>query len=119
MDIVSLIITLLLALLVLFIVVRLPLAIVGNLRTGQRFRESLAEALDRLRLSRMLGHLGIDRNAYLHTQPGVTIRNHMSRCDGCNEKARCDQVLDSGADAETESLGFCANIDDLKTLPRQ
>lgn len=119
MDLTSLIIAVPLVLLMLYLLVRLPLAIVGNLRAGHRFRESLAASLDQLRLSRMLGHLGINRQEYLHTQSGLTIQNHMTRCDGCDEKARCDQVLDSETKADTESLGFCANIDDLKALPRQ
>lgn len=119
MDIVSLIIAVLLAAMMLFLLVRLPLAIFGNLRTGQKFRDGLADTLDKLRLSRMLRHLGIEPNAYLHNQPGVTIRNHIARCDGCGEKARCDQVLDAADTPDTDSLGFCANIDDLKVIPRQ
>lgn len=116
MDILSLVITLLLAALLLYLVVRLPLAILGNLRAGHRFREGLATALDDLRLSRMLGFLGIDKDAYLHREQAVDIKKHMQRCDACDEKSRCDQVLEGGQEADTESLGFCANIDDLKSM---
>ena len=116
MDIASLVITVVLALLMLFLLVRLPLAIIGNLRAGHRFREGLANALDELRLSRMLAFLGIDRDEYLHGQQGLEIRKHMEKCDGCDEKARCDQALESDKAASVESLGFCANIEDLKTI---
>ena len=116
MDIVSLIITLLLALLMLYLLVRLPLAILGNLRSGHRFREGLAEALGELRLARMLKYLGIDSAAYLHKEQALEIRKHMERCDNCDAKARCDQVLGEDTPAEVESLGFCANIDDLKEM---
>ena len=116
LDIASLVITLLLSLLMLFLLVRLPLAILGNLRMGHRFREGLADSLDKLRLSRMLTFLGIERADYLHGQQGLEIKKHMEKCDACDAKSRCDQVLDSAEPAPVESLGFCANIDDLKTL---
>ena len=116
MDIVSLAITVLLAALMLYLVVRLPLAILGNLRAGHRFRQGLGAALDELRLSRMLGYLGIDKAKYLHLESSVEIQKHMQRCNACEDKEACDQVLDSDAPAVTESLGFCANIDDLKSI---
>jgi hypothetical protein len=110
------IITLLLALLMLYLLVRLPLAILGNMRAGQRFREGLAEALNELRLARMLKYLGIDSAAYLHEQQALDIQQHMERCDNCDAKQRCDQVLKEAAPADVESLGFCANIEDLKDI---
>ncbi len=116
MDIASVIITFLLAALMLYLLVRLPLAILGNLRAGHRFRQGLAAALDELRLSRMLSFLGIDRAEYLHKEQAVEIQKHMERCDACDAKGRCDQVLDEGGEAEVDALGFCANIDDLKTM---
>jgi hypothetical protein len=119
LDLTSLIITVLLAALMLYLFVRLPLAILGNLKAGHRFREGLADALGELRLSRMLGYLGIDSARYLHRQQALTIRRHLERCDNCDAKARCDEVLEEGGPAEVESLGFCANIDDLKTIRKE
>ncbi len=116
MDPVSWIIAVPVALVMLYLMVRLPLAIVGNLRTGHRFRQRLAASLEQLRLARMLGYLGIDGSAYLHEQPAVDIQKHMQRCADCDAKPTCDQVLNQGGSAEVESLGFCANIEDLKTL---
>ena len=116
MDILSLIITLLLATLMLYLLVRLPLAIFRNLRAGHRFRQGLAAALGELRLARMLGYLGIDKDAYLHKEQALEIKKHMERCDACDAKSRCDEVLDEAKPAAVESLGFCANIDDLKTM---
>jgi len=120
-DIASLIITLLLAGLMLYLLVRLPLAILGNLRDGHRFREGLAKALDELRLARMLKYLGIDSAAYLHKEQALEIQKHMERCDACDAKEHCDQVLEEAATPDVESLGFCANIEDLKEMrdPRQ
>lgn len=116
MDIVSLIITLLLAVLMLYLLVRLPLAILGNLRAGHRFRKGLATALQELRLARMLSYLGIDSDAYLHRQQALKIKKHMERCDNCGAKSTCDQVLEQAVPADVNSLGFCANIDDLKEM---
>ena len=116
MDIVSLIITLLLAGLMLYLLVRLPLAILGNLRAGHRFRQGLAAALQELRLARMLKYLGIDSDVYLHKEQALEIQKHMERCDNCDAKSTCDQVLEQAAPADVESLGFCANIDDLKEM---
>lgn len=116
MDIVSLILSFALAGLMLYLLVRLPLAILGNLRAGHRFREGLAAALEELRLARMLKYLGIDRAEYLHKQKGLEIQRHMERCDACDAKSRCDEVLEQSAPADVGELGFCANIDDLKTM---
>lgn len=116
MDIASLIITLLLAGLMLYLLVRLPLAILRNLRAGHRFRQGLAAALQELRLARMLTYLGIDSDAYLHKEQALEIQKHMARCDNCDAKSTCDQVLEQAAPADVESLGFCANIDDLKEM---
>ena len=118
MDPTSLIITLLLAALMLVLLVRLPWAILGNLKAGHRFRRGLARALDQLRLSRMLKYLGIDRGEYLHVQSALDIKQQMQRCDDCDAKSRCDEVLETDGPAQTDSLGFCANIDDLKKMRR-
>lgn len=112
----SLIITVLLAALMLYLFVRLPLAILANLRAGHRFREGLAQALDELRLARMLKYLGIDSAAYLHKETALEIQKQMDRCDNCDAKSRCDEVLTEAATPDVESLGFCANIDDLKEM---
>ncbi|MCB1774830.1 MAG: hypothetical protein KDI88_14535, partial [Gammaproteobacteria bacterium] len=98
MDWVSLLIGGILAVMLVLLVVRLPLAIAGNLRAGHRFRKSMAMALDELRLSRMLGHLGIDRDKYLHEESALEIKRHMQRCDACDAKDNCDQALEQDKD---------------------
>lgn len=118
MDIVSLVITLLLGALMLWLAIWLPLAIRGNLRRGHGFREALAQGLGELRLSRMLGHLGIDRAAYLHQAPAVEIKRHMARCEACDSKDACDEALVQPS-TPSDSLGFCANIGDLERMRPQ
>ncbi len=97
---------------VIFLVL-LVVAIVGNLRTGIGFRKGVARQLSALRLDRMLGILGIDRNAYLHGQPIMDIRRQMKRCSGCANTLQCDQVLDGGAGDRTD---FCPNEATLKKV---
>ena len=120
LDLLSLVIGGVLIVMLLLLIFRLPLAIVSNLRAGHRFRKSMAMALDELRLSRMLSHLGIDRDKYLHEESALAIKQHMQRCDACDAKDSCDQALEQHKDrerpADAEQLGFCANIDDLKQI---
>ena len=116
MDIISFIITFVLAILMLYLIVRLPLAMMANLRAGHRFRQGLAEGLEKLRLARMLKYLGIDKAAYLHKEQGIEIKQHMERCDDCDAKNQCDDVLETQSKPNIDNLGFCANIDDLKKM---
>ena len=45
----------------------------------------------------MLKYLGIDSAAYLHKEQALEIQKHMERCDACDAKSRCDQVLEEAA----------------------
>ena len=119
MDIISLVITLLLGVLMLWLAIWLPLAIRGNLRRGHGFREALAQGLGELRLSRMLANIGIDRAAYLHQAPAIDIKRHMARCEACDSKDACDQALAGEDSKPAEALGFCANIEDLERIRPQ
>lgn len=94
---------------VLFLVV----AIFRNLQSGKRYREGIAAQLSRLRLDRMLGIQGIDRNAYLHAQPILGIRDQMKRCSECAKTEQCDQLLDENVGDQAE---FCANDETLKKV---
>jgi hypothetical protein len=116
MDFVSIAITLMLVALVLLLVLRLPMAIAGNLKAGHKFRQSMSMALEELRLARMLRFLGIDKDRYLHQQPASDIAQQMKRCNDCDAKDECDQTLKEQPSANVDSLGFCANIDDLKDI---
>ncbi len=118
MDTMSLLIAVPLVLAIIYVAIRLPMAIGSNLRTGHWFRRQLAKDLDQLRLSRMLRYLGIDEARYLHEQKAVDIKNHMRKCDACDAKNECDEVLQVPAPSSEPGLGFCANIDDLKTIQK-
>ncbi|KHF24440.1 DUF6455 family protein [Solemya velum gill symbiont] len=118
MEIGSMLGVLVLALLVLAVALVMPYAIARNLVTGHTYRNQLDKGLDSLRISNMLGFLGINRSEYLHTQHGVDIQTHMEKCDACEDKELCDDVLSEERQEETD-LGFCANIDDLKRIEEE
>lgn len=118
MEIGSLLGVLALALLVLAVALMMPYAIARNLIDGHSYRDQLDEGLDSLRISNMLGFLGINRAEYLHMQQGVDIQTHMAKCDACEDKELCDDVLSDERQAETD-LSFCANIDDLKEIEEE
>jgi hypothetical protein len=116
MDIGSLLGTLVLAALVMGVIVLMPIAIGRNLLRGHAYRERIDGELSGLRLSKMLGFLGIDRMNYLHKQQAVAIRDHMKKCDACGDKAQCDDVLGAEQAAPEVDLSFCANIDSLQAI---
>lgn len=90
-------------------------AIVFNLRVGRRYRESLARDIDRLRLSRMLGALGIDVTGYLHNERILDIRQQMGRCSDCARTTECDERL-AGGSVDAQDIGFCNNEQALQQI---
>ena len=90
-------------------------AIVFNLNVGRKYRRSLAQDIDKLRLSRMLATLGIDVTRYLHREPILDIQQQMKRCSECDRTTECDGHL-AADDINAEQLDFCANEQSLKTL---
>ena len=96
-------------------VVLLALAIIRNLKVGKRYREGIARQLSKLRLARMLGIHHIDRDAYLHTQPILGIRDQMKRCSECASTKACDKLLDEGIGDQSE---FCENDETLRKVKK-
>jgi hypothetical protein len=118
MNIVSLLVAGMLGLMAAVFAVWLFIAIIFNLRVGIRYRKSLVEEFERLRLSRMLEALGVDVNHYLHEEAIIDIHNHMKRCGACENIAECDDRLDSG-DLAADDIAFCNNEKSLQTLVRR
>ncbi len=116
MEIGSLLGTLVLAALVMGVVVMMPIAIGRNLVRGHDYRKGLDSELSSLRLSKMLGFLGIEKSAYLHLQQTREIREHMEKCDACGDKQLCDETLATQGVSPAVDLGFCANIESLEKI---
>lgn len=115
MNLFSLIIAGLFGILLAAFAVLLTVAIVFNLSAGKRYRESMARQLDTLRLSKMLAALGVDINAYLHSERTVDIHDQMQRCAGCSQVEQCDEKLADGR-IDSGKIGFCDNEQALAEL---
>lgn len=118
MNIISIIIGGLLAVLTLAFTVLLASAIVFNLNAGKKYRESLANSVDQLRLSKMLTALGIDVDSYLHSERIVDIQQHMDRCSACDNVEKCDDQLSTGQ-LDATDIGFCNNEQSLQEIARK
>ena len=118
MDIFSIVIGGLLAALTLAFSVLLISAIVFNLNAGRKYRKSLANSVNQLRLSKMLTALGIDVDTYLHTERIVDIQQHMDRCSACDKVEECDDQLSKGA-LDAADIGFCNNEQSLQEIARK
>lgn len=115
MNTVTLIAILLLALVLLVFAVLLPVAIIFNVRAGEKYRRGLAEQVNRLRLGRMLGALGIDIGVYLSTERSRDIERHIDRCAACGNTEACDDRLAEGSIAP-DSIDFCNNEASLREI---
>ncbi|MGB5427256.1 MAG: DUF6455 family protein [Gammaproteobacteria bacterium] len=117
-NLVSLISILLLGLLLVIFTVLLPVSIVFNTRAGMKYRQGIAEQLQRLRLGKMLTALGIDTDSYLSSERVVDIREQMQRCNSCANTDECDTQL-SGGVVDADSIGYCNNEMILRKIAGQ
>ena len=105
----------LLAILHAIFAITLAVAIVFNIKAGLKYRNKLAQQIEELRLSRMLGTLGIDTEAYLHSEQGLEIKKQIERCAGCGNTQTCDEQLAAG-DVSADNIDYCDNRDDLRSI---
>jgi hypothetical protein len=118
MNLISIVIGGLLAVLTLAFTVLLASAIVFNLNAGKKYRKSLANSVDQLRLSKMLTALGIDVDTYLHTERIVDIQQHMDLCSACENLEKCDDQLAKGT-IDANDISFCNNEQSLQEIARK
>ncbi len=91
----------------------LTIAISGNVRVGQRFREKLMERLKQLPFNRMLGKRNLDVNDYLHNMPVTDIEKQLRNCDECTAKEECKETLEDEEKSEKD-YSFCPNDEYFK-----
>ena len=118
MNMLSIVIGGLLAVLTLAFTVLLTSAIVFNMNAGKKYRKSLANSVDQLRLSKMLTALGIDVGTYLHTERIVDIQQHMDRCSACENLEKCDDQISKGT-LDPADISFCNNEQSLQEIARK
>jgi len=105
----------LLTLLLVTFSVLLPVAIVFNVRAGEKYRRDLAEKVNRLRLGKMLEALGVDIDIYLNSERSLDIQQHIDRCNACDNTAECDDKL-TGQGIDPDHIGFCNNEASLREI---
>lgn len=97
---------------------RLSRTIFMNLMHGRKFHQSLEQDFLKLRLSKMLGALGIDKTAYIYQTRVKDVHRHMNNCEACENIDRCDQKLAS-AELTIAEIDFCNNEAELKVIKQQ
>ena len=115
MNYISLFIASLLALLVAVFVISLFVAIIFNVKAAEKYRHRLAKRVESLRLNKMLTALGIDMDAWLHSESLLDVKRQMSRCSECGNTEKCDETL-SGSEVDAADIGFCNNEKDLQKI---
>jgi len=115
MDIFTVIIGGILALFVLYVILRMTYVIMRNVIVGIEFRKSLARKVDALRLNKMLAALGIDINSYLHSERVIDIEEHIDKCSSCENTDICDDQLDKGT-ILASNIDYCNNEESLQQI---
>ena len=115
MDYFTVIIGSILALFVLYVIMRMSYVIMRNLIIGMEFRKNLARKLHALRLNKMLTALGIDINSYLHNERVIDIEEQIDRCSSCQNTDTCDDQLDSGT-IQASNIDYCNNEKSLQQM---
>lgn len=115
MDIFTLIIGSALLLMVGIFVLRLFYIIIINLIKGRQFHLALEKEFNRLRLSKMLTALGINKVRYIHTTASTKIKQQMDACEQCTNTVECDTKL-SQDEIEINHIHFCNNEAELKEI---
>ncbi len=115
MDIFTVIIGSILALFVLYVIMRMSYVIMHNLIVGMEFRKNLAKKVDALRLNKMLAALGIDINNYLHTERVIDIEEQIDKCSVCQNTETCDDQLTKGT-IQASNIDYCNNEESLQQI---
>jgi len=115
MDIFTVIIGSILALFVLYVIMRMSYVIMRNVIVGMEFRNKLARKVDALRLNKMLAALGIDINSYLHSERVIDIEDHIDKCATCNNTETCDDQLAKGT-IQASNIDYCNNEKSLQQI---
>jgi len=115
MDIFTVIIGSLLALFMLYVIVRMTYVIMRNVIVGMEFRKNLARKVDALRFNKMLAALGIDINNYLHTERVIDIERHIDKCSACQNTEICDDQLGKGP-IQASNIDYCNNEESLQHI---
>ena len=74
-------------------------------------RARLRQAINSLRLGKMLALLRIPMERYLNVVPLTVVSRHVSTCQACTELGACNRCLQKGV--LQKNMGFCPNYESL------
>jgi accessory gene regulator protein AgrB len=115
MDIFTVIIGTILALFLLYVIMRMSYVMMRNVIVGMEFRKNLARKVNSLRLNKMLAALGIDINNYLHSERVIDIEEHIDKCAACQNTDICDDELTKG-NIQASKIDYCNNEESLQHI---
>jgi hypothetical protein len=115
MDIFTVIAGGILALFMLYVLLRMSYVIMRNVIVGMEFRKNLARKVHDLRLNKMLTALGIDINSYLHSERVIDIEEQIDKCASCENTETCDDQLSKGS-IQTSNIDYCNNEKSLQQI---
>jgi hypothetical protein len=115
MDIFTVITGGILALFMLYVLLRMSYVIMRNVIVGMEFRKNLARQVHALRLNKMLTALGIDINSYLHKERIIDIEQQIDKCTTCDNTETCDDQLAKGT-IQASNIDFCNNEKSLQQI---
>jgi hypothetical protein len=98
--------------------IRLFFTILINLINGRKFHHSLEKQFNKLRLSKMLAALGINKTAYIYQSSVSDIHHQMENCSACKNTDECDEKL-LNPDVDVTEIEFCNNEADLIAIKQQ
>lgn len=104
-----------LALLLANFIFRLIYTISTNVINGRKFHLALEQEFNKLRLSKMLSALGINKTAYIYQTKVKDIHQQMKSCSSCENTDECDEEL-STPNVDITKLKFCKNEAELKEI---
>ena len=115
MDIFTIIVGGILALFMLYVLLRMSYVIMRNVIVGMEFRKNLARQVNALRLNKMLTALGIDINSYLHKERIIDIEQQIDKCAACENTQTCDDQLGKG-NIQASNIDYCNNEKSLQQI---
>lgn len=115
MDILTVIVGGILALFMLYVLMRMSYVIMRNVIVGMEFRKNLARQVNALRLNKMLTALGVDINRYLHSERIIDIEEQIDKCATCENTEICDDQLGKGA-IQASNIDYCNNERSLQQI---
>lgn len=83
-----------------------------NVKQGQNFRQSLADRVESLKLSKVLSTFQINTLEFLHLLPMKDISHSIDQCAGCTKTDKCDDVI-AESTIYLDAIVFCPFLKNL------